>query len=167
MVSDIPITNQDGVAWKIIYKMKLWPVQKKKKKKLIRFPFLCGKMDVASCFETIFPSKTLWKLNKIDSVGFIVFCSFVFTGHCLWLCHGNGRVIYLYSPFYNNVPFLTVQQRKYQVKPLPPSNDQVRSASVFQTAHVQSHVCPHTVIVLMRNVQFVIKISVFLVCYFF
>lgn len=25
------------------------------------------------------------------------------------------------QPFYNNVPFLTKQQRKYQVKPLPPS----------------------------------------------
>lgn len=74
------------------------PVQKRQKKR-IRFPFLCGKMDVASCFETIFPSKTLWKLNKIDSAGFIVFSSFVFSGHCLRLCHGNGRVIYLYSPF--------------------------------------------------------------------
>lgn len=56
-------------------------------------------MDVVSCFETIFPSKTLWKLNKIDSTGFIVFSSFVFGGHCLRLCHGNCKVIYLYSPF--------------------------------------------------------------------
>lgn len=56
-------------------------------------------MDVASCFETIFPSKTRCKLNKIDSVGFIVCCSFVFGSHCLCLCHGNGGVIYLYSPF--------------------------------------------------------------------
>lgn len=31
----------------------------RKKKKLIRFPFLGGKMDAASCFESIFPSKTL------------------------------------------------------------------------------------------------------------
>lgn len=32
MVSDIPITSQDGVAWKVMYKMKLWPAQKKQKK---------------------------------------------------------------------------------------------------------------------------------------
>lgn len=65
------------------------------------------------------------------------------------------------QPFYNNVPFLTKQQRKYQVKPLPLSNDQVNSASVFQTARAHSHVWPHTATLLMRNVQFVIKISVF------
>lgn len=68
-------------------------------KKKIWFPFLCGKMDVASCFETIFPWKTLWKLNKIDRVGFIVSCSFVFDHQCLCLCHGNTRAIYLYRPF--------------------------------------------------------------------
>ena len=45
------------------------------------------------------------------------------------------------QPFYNNVPFLTKQQRKYQVKPFPPSNDQAKSASVLQTAHAHSHVC--------------------------
>lgn len=43
--------------------------------------------------------KTLWKLNKIDRVGFIVSCSFVFDHQCLCLCHGNARVIYLYRPF--------------------------------------------------------------------
>lgn len=58
--------------------------------------------------------------------------------------------------FYNNVPFLTKQQRKYQVKPLPPSNDQVNSGSVFQRAQAQSHVRPHAVMLLMRNIQFVI-----------
>lgn len=68
-------------------------------KKKIWFPFLCGKMDVASCFETIFPWKTLWKLNKIDRVGFIVSWSFVFDHQCLCLCHGNTRAIYLYRPF--------------------------------------------------------------------
>lgn len=97
--------------------------QKKKrwKKSPIWFPFWCGKADVTACFETIFPTKTPSKLNKIDSVGFIVPCSFVFSRHCLCLCHGNRGVICLYRPFYNNVPFLTKQQRKYQVKPLPPS----------------------------------------------
>lgn len=64
------------------------------------------------------------------------------------------------QPFYNNVPFLTKQQRKYQVKPLPPSNDQVNSASVFQTAHGHSHVCPHTALLLMRNIQFVLRFPV-------
>lgn len=71
------------------------------------------------------------------------------------------------QPFYNNVPFLTKQQRKYQVKPLPPCNDQVNSASVFQTAHAHSHVCSCTAMLLMRNVQFVIKISVSCVCIVF
>lgn len=68
------------------------------------------------------------------------------------------------QPFYNNVPFLTKQQRKYQVKPLPPSNDQVNSASVLQTAHAHSHVCPHAATLLMRNVRSVSKISVFSAC---
>lgn len=66
------------------------------------------------------------------------------------------------QPFYNNVPFLTKQQRKYQVKPLPPSNDQVNLASALQTAHACSHVCPHAAVLLMRNIHFVSKISVFL-----
>lgn len=72
------------------------------------------------------------------------------------------------QPFYNNVPFLTKQQRKYQVKPLPPSNDQVNLASALQTAHALSHVCPHAAVLLMRNIQFVSKISVFSpsVCFF-
>lgn len=70
-----------------------------KAEKMIQFPFPCGKMDVASYFEMIFPSKTLWKLNKIDSSGFIVSSPFVFGGHCLCLCHGNGKAIYLYRPF--------------------------------------------------------------------
>lgn len=94
--------------------------EKNKAEKMIRFPFRCGKVDVTTCFENIFPTKTPSKLNKIDSVGLIVLHSFVFSHHCLCLCHGNRRVIYLYRPFYNNVPFLTKQQRKYQVKPLPP-----------------------------------------------
>lgn len=103
----------------------MWLVSKKKKKKdeknpPIWLPFRCGKADVTTCFETIFPTKTPSKLNKIDSVGFIVPRSFVFSRHCLCLCHGNRGVICLYRPFYNNVPFLTKQQRKYQVKPLPP-----------------------------------------------
>ena len=68
------------------------------------------------------------------------------------------------QPFYNNVPFLTKQQRKYQVKPLPPSNDQVNSAPVSQAAHAQSHVCPHAAALLMRNVQFMNKISVLSLC---
>lgn len=68
-------------------------------KKMTQFPFLHGKMDAVSCFEIIFPSKTLWKLNKIDTVGFIVLFSFVSGHHCLCLFHGNGRVIYLYSPY--------------------------------------------------------------------
>lgn len=66
---------------------------------MTQFPFLHGKMDAVSCFEIIFPSKTLWKLNKIDTVGFIVLFSFVSGHHCLCLFHGNGRVIYLYSPY--------------------------------------------------------------------
>lgn len=163
LVSDIPITNQDGVAWKVMHKMKLSPFKKSRKKK-IWFPFPCGKMDVASCFETIFPTKTLWKLNKIDSAGFIVFGSFVCSSYCLCLCHGNREVIYLYGPFYNNVPFLSTQQRKYQVKPLPLSNYQVNSTSVLQTTHVHSHVRPHAPMLLMKNIQFVNKISVFSAC---
>lgn len=58
--------------------------------------------------------------------------------------------------FYNNVPFLTKQQRKYQVKPLPPSNDQVNSGSAVQRAHAHSHVRPHALTPSMRNVQFMI-----------
>lgn len=32
-MSDIPITSQDAAVWKIMHKMKLWPVQKKLQKK--------------------------------------------------------------------------------------------------------------------------------------
>lgn len=70
------------------------------------------------------------------------------------------------QPFYNNVPFLTKQQRKYQVKPLPLSNDQVNSVSVFQAARAHSHMYTHTTL-LMWSVQFVIHISVLLVCYIY
>ena len=62
------------------------------------------------------------------------------------------------QPFYNNVPFLTKQQRKYQVKPLPPPNDQVNRPLCLR----RSHVWPHTAGPLMRNIQFVINSSVFL-----
>lgn len=111
---------------------------------MIQFPFGCGKMDVASCFESIFPTKTLWKLNKIDRGGFIVFSPFVFGSHCLCLCHGNSEGYLSLQPFYNNVLFLTKQQRKYQVKPLPPSNDPVNSASVLSDTSVHVHTWAHT-----------------------
>lgn len=71
----------------------------KAEKNWSNFPFSVEKWMWPVVVETIFPSKTLWKLNKIDSAGFIVFSSFVFGGYCLRLCHGNGKVIYLYSPF--------------------------------------------------------------------
>lgn len=48
------------------------------------------------------------------------------------------------QPFYNNVPFLTKQQRKYQVKPLPPSNDLLKSTSVFWCTPAQAHTLSHT-----------------------
>lgn len=161
MVSDIPITNQDGVAWKITYKTKLWPVQKKPRKNLIRFPFLRGKMDVAAYFETIFPSKTLWKLNKIDRVGFIVLCSFVFSGHCLRLCHGNGKVIYLYRPF--TITSLSWPNNRGNIRSslFPPLMIRsIRPQCFRRLTHV--HTCAHSQpCLLMRNMRFVINISVF------
>lgn len=163
MVSDIPITNQDGVAWKVMYKMKLWPVKKKAEKtdpislslwKNRRRLLFWNHISLKNTLKT----KHNWQCW--------IYCLLLF---CLrlplfvplpWKRQGYLSL----QPFYNNVPFLTKQQRKYQVKPLPPSNDQVNSASEFQTAHAHSHEGPHTAALLIRNIQFVIKISVLLVC---
>lgn len=166
MVSDIPITNQDGVAWKIMYKMKLWTVHKKQKKTDLISLSLWKNGHGLLFWNHISLKNTLKTKQNWQSW---IYCLVLF---CLqwplfvplpWKRQGYLSL----QPFYNNVPFLTKQQRKYQVKPLPPSNDQVNSASLFQTAHARSHVCPHAVMLLMRNMQIVIYISVFLVCFFF
>lgn len=163
MVSDIPITNQDGVAWKEMYKMKPSPVQKKQKKNDL-ISLSLWKNGRGLLFWNNISLKNTLKTKQ--NWQYWIYCLQLF---CLrrplfaplpWKLQGYLSL----QPFYNNVPFLTKQQRKYQVKPLPLSNDQVNSASVLQTAHAHSHVCPHAAMLLMRNVRFVSKISVFSVC---
>lgn len=138
MVSDIPITNQDGVAWKVTYKMKLEKAEKTDPISLSLWKNRRSHLfwDHISLKNTL-KTKQNWQCW--------IYCPVLF---CLWpplfVPLPWKRQGYLsLQAFYNNVPFLTKQQRKYQVKPLPPSNDQVNSASVFQTAHARSHVCPH------------------------
>lgn len=66
------------------------------------------------------------------------------------------------QPFYNNVPFLTKQQRKYQVKPFPPPLmiGSIQPQRFRRLGHV--HTWP-----LMRNIQVVIYISVVPACAWF
>lgn len=100
-------------------------------------------MDVASYFEMIFPSKTLWKLNKIDSSGFIVSSPFVFGGHCLCLCHGNGKVIYLYRPF--TITSLSWPNNRGNIRSglFPPLMIRsIQSQCFRQLRHI--HTCAHT-----------------------
>lgn len=168
MVSHIPITNQDGVAWKVMYAMKPSPLQKKKHKindliSLSLWKNGCGLLfwkDIS--LKNTLKTKQNWQCW--------IYCLQPFClGLVLFVSLPWKRPAYLsLQPFYNNVPFLTKQQRKYQVKPLPPSNDQVNLASALQTAHARSHVCPHAAALFMRNIHFVSKISVFSasVCFF-
>lgn len=163
MVSDIPITNQDGVAWKIMNKMKLWPVQKKQKKTdLISLSLWKNRRGLLFWNHISLKNTLKTKQNwQCWIYRLLLFClQWPLFVPLPWKRQGYLSL----QPFYNNVPFLTKQQRKYQVKPLPPSNDQVNSALVFQTAHAHSHVCPHAVMLLMRNIQTVIYISVSLEC---
>lgn len=140
MVSDIPITNQDGVAWKVMYKMKLKKAEKTDPISLSQWKNRRGLLfwDDISLKNTL-KTKQNWQCW--------IYCLLLFCLRLpLFVSLPWKRQGYLsLQPFYNNVPFLTKQQRKYQVKPLPPSNDQVNSAAVFQTAHARSHVCRHTI----------------------
>lgn len=112
---------------------------------MIWFPFPCGKMDVATCFETIFPSKTPWKLNKIDRAGFIVLCSFVLGGCCLCLCHGNCELIYLYGPF--TITSLSWANNRGNIRSsLFPflMISSIQPQDFRQRTHTHTHTCAHT-----------------------
>lgn len=175
-------TAVQGVSWtesKIRYQIFLLPItwrgpenrwnrlfRKVREKKEIRFPFLCGKMDVASCFETIFPSKTLCKLNKTDSAGFIVFALLSpAVSVCVFTIETAGLFIFT-APF-------TITSLSW-----PNNRGNIRS-SLFPLLMIRSNqpadfkrltyvgVRPPSVTVSMRNTQFVIEISVFAPCVFY
>lgn len=61
-------------------------------------------MIVAFCSETEFPSKTLWKLNRIDSSQIDCVLSFVLSRVCLCFCHGNAGLFTL-GPLQTYLPF--------------------------------------------------------------
>lgn len=81
------------------------PVQKKtlKATKHLISP-VHGKMIAAFCSETEFPSKTLWKLNRIDSHQIDCVSSFVLSRECLLLFHGNAGLFTL-GPLHTYLPF--------------------------------------------------------------
>lgn len=149
-----------------MYKMKLWPAQKKAEK-TDPISLCLWKYGRGHLFWNHISLKNTLKTKQNWQCW--IYCPLLF---CLrpplfvtlpWKRQGYLSL----QTFYNNVPFLTKQQRKYQVKPLPPSDDQVYSVAVFQMAHACSHVDPCTAMLLMRNIQFMIKISVFLACVWF
>lgn len=150
MVSDNPITNQDGVAWKVMYKMKPSPVQKKQKKNDLISVSL-WKNGRSFLFWNHISLKNTLKTKQNWQYWIYCLQLFCLQQQSLYLCHGNCKVIYLYSPF--TITSFSWQNNRgnIKVKPFPPSNDQVNSAFVLQTACAHSHVCPHTAMLLMKS----------------
>lgn len=133
MVSDIPITNQDGTAWKVMYTTEPRRRQTKKAQRNDLISLSLWKNGCGLLFWNHISLKNTPKTKQNWQCW--IYCPLLFClRRPLFVPLPWKRRAYLsLRPFYNNVPFLSKQQRKYQVKPLPLSNDQLDSAPGLQT----------------------------------
>lgn len=101
----VSITVQHRIARKrhALKKKKKGPKKDLKRSKTSDFPH-AWKNDCSLCSETEFPSKTLWKLNRIDSHQIDYVSPFVLSRGCLRLCHGNAGLFTL-GPIHTYLPF--------------------------------------------------------------
>lgn len=171
MVSDIPISNQDSAVWKVMYTTELWLLKTKKAERNDLISLSLWKNGCGHLFWNHISLKNTLKTKQNWQCW--IYCPLLFClGRLLFVPLPWKLWAYLsLRPFYNNVPFLSKQQRKYQVKPLPLSNDQLNSAPGLQTVHTHqhthTHVSPHAVTLLMKNIRVVNQISVSACIWFF
>lgn len=128
MVSDIPLTNQGGASWKVMYTTEPRLPRTKKAQRNDLISLSLWKNGWGLLFWNHISLKNTPKAKQNWQCW--IYCPLLF---CLWRplfvpLPWKRRAYLSLRPFYNNVPFLSKQQRKYQVKPLPLSNDQLDSA---------------------------------------